>query len=428
MWMHATGAVLLGVAVLAVVLVDRLGPGLVGDRRPLPTITGPGYDPAILRDDRQRVSVSFGPDLRFGIVARGVLDKKGEDKRLTFDRQGDTNNTVIKIGTSEYIFGTPSPSNKLLYRSKELPKPYVGWSAAMEYQNEQVRVIQYVQIVPGATSLVPGEKGTTAKAVLDTVLIYYIAENYGTAPQTVGIRVLLDTFIGNNDGVPFTVPGEKGFVTTMAEFDGAKVPDYLEVVENPDDESDPGTIARVGLRGLQWGEVPLLDPARVRICRYPGAEDVKDGGAGKYTKWDWKPRPIGKAKDADSCVAVYWPEKDIGSKEKMHVAMTYGLGQLAITEQLALSVPQSASPKKEFVVTAYVYRATKGQSVKLDLPAGLELVEGSNEQTITEDARRTQIFWKVRAAKVGTYSIGATSGRSRAAPVNVNVQNRGIFG
>jgi hypothetical protein len=276
----------------------------------------------------------------------------------------------------------------------------------MEYHHEQVRVTQYVQIVPGANN------------VLDTVLIYYTAKNTGTAPQKIGIRVMLDTFIGNNDGVPFTVPGEEGFVTTKAEYEADKVPDYVEVIENPDSSSDPGTIARVGLKGLRWGDVELLDPEKVRICQFPG----------KFVKWDWDVQPIGKGKGADSCVAVYWPEKDVAAKGTMHVAMTYGLGKLEISEKLAISLPRSARPGKAFVVTAYIYGATKGQTVKLDLPAGVELVEGSAEQAVAEDAKRTQVFWKVRAPREGNFPISATSGRARAQPVNISVQNKSIFG
>ena len=50
------------------------------------------------------------------------------------------------------------------------------------------------------------------------------------------------------------------------------------------------------------------------------------------------------------------------------------------------------------------------------------------EQTIAKDEKRTQIFWKVRAATEGKYPIGATSDKSRAKPITVAVQARSIFG
>ena len=77
------------------------------------------------------------------------------------------------------------------------------------------------------------------------------------------------------------------------------------------------------------------------------------------------------AMEGDSCVAVYWPEQTIKPKERRHMAMTYGLGKLEFTDRLALSAPATVAPGREFVVTAYVYNAKKGEKVTLELPAGV---------------------------------------------------------
>lgn len=226
---------------------------------------------------------------------------------------------------------------------------------------------------------------------------------------------MLDTFIGKNDGVPFTVPGKSGFVAEKAAYEKAQIPDYLEAVENPNDPSKPGTIARLGLKNLSWGDVELLDPERVVICGFPGPN----------AKWEWEPEDI----KGDSCVAVYWPQVPLQPGETMHVAASYGLGKLDVSDQLALSVPPSVQPGREFVVTAYVYNAIKGQKITLDLPPGLEPAGSSPfEQVVPEDARRTQLFWKVRADREGKFQIGVTSEKSRAKPVTVAVQARSIFG
>jgi hypothetical protein len=271
----------------------------------------------------------------------------------------------------------------------------------MRFALEQVEVTQHVQVVPGQTRR------------LDTVLIYYRAHNYGTLPQNVSLRLLLDTYIGSNDGVPITVPGVSGFVTRKAEFKASAVPDYLEVVERPDDEKDPGTIARIGLRGVRWGETELVEPDRVTISRFPG----------KDADWDWDLEDM----EGDSCVAVYWPQQRLEPKQTRHLAITYGLGQLDIADSLALSGPGPVLPGREFVVTAYVYNADQGQKVTLELPDGLSL-EGDAERTIEQAGKRTQVFWKVRAAREGAFEINATSGRARARPLKINVLARSIFG
>ena len=136
-----------------------------------------------------------------------------------------------------------------------------------------------------------------------------------------------------------------------------------------------------------------------------------------------------KDKLNDSCVAVYWPEQQVGPKQAIHVAVTYGLGKLDITDQLALSAPEATQPGRDFIVTAYVYNATAGQKVTLDLPPGLKIADSADaEQTIPKEEKRTQIFWKVRATAEGKYPIGATSDASRAKPITIAVQARSIFG
>ena len=78
----------------------------------------------------------------------------------------------------------------------------------MDFTAEKVRVKQHVEIVPG-------QSGT-----LDTCLVWYQVTNYGDVPQKVGLRFMLDTYIGANDGVPFTAPGVKGFIDSKKEFKG----------------------------------------------------------------------------------------------------------------------------------------------------------------------------------------------------------------
>ena len=49
----------------------------------------------------------------------------------------------------------------------------------------------------------PGEQSRR----LDTCLVRYVIENTDVRSHRVGLRFMLDTFIGANDGVPFTIPG-----------------------------------------------------------------------------------------------------------------------------------------------------------------------------------------------------------------------------
>jgi hypothetical protein len=418
---HLVPAVLLGLAVLGVVAYDLLRPKEKDVLEGGTSSGGQGwnYDIKKLRNPVPRLAVEFTKDQRFGIRLRDSNVKDRERwKKLTYDPQGKSNNTVIKIDESEYYFGFRTNDNVWVGRTqKELPAPRTGWESTMLFKQEQVQVTQHVEVVPSDTAL------------LDTLLIYYTVHNASTAPHTVGVRILLDTYIGARDDVPFTVPGRKGFVTHDEEFTGSAIPDYVEAIENDmpvekDKKFDPGTTVRINLKGIKLPGIELVEPNKLRICKLPG----------QNPRWSWplsKDEEKGENKkpfDGDSVVAVYWPEKEMAAKSTEHMAITYGLGSLDVGDQLAVSTPASVIPGREFTVTVYVWDAKKGQKVKLDVPEGMSLASGEKaEKTIDADAGRTQVFWRVQATKAGTFTVEATSKNAKRGRV-VEVKSSSIFG
>jgi predicted secreted protein len=423
-WVHVLPALLLLLALAGVVSWELAQDSPSADSPsagPLPKETarnrdteGEGETPWVyqLRDSAPRLGVQFSEDptakdqMRFGLVMLGVPDPRNPDrfKRLTFAEMGESNNTIVKIGDYSYYFGRETPHNRWVKGKKKQPLPgqRKGWLSTMEFTAEKVVVTQHVEIVPGHSGL------------LDTCLIYYTIHNKAEVPRKIGLRVMLDTFIGSNDGVPFTIPGEKGFLDTKRDFAQKEIPDYVEVIEKPETPEDLGTVARLGLKGLKLPGVNLEEIDWMRICRWPGNKDAP---------WEWEPEAMNQPPDQarDSCVALYWAYRDVDPGEKRALAFTYGLSELSIgagttqESRMALSVPAQVQPGREFVVTAYVWNAREGQKVRLRLPEGLSLVEGQQEeQTVEATAARGQVFWKVRAADKGTFEMEATSGAARA--------------
>ncbi len=419
-WVHLLPALLLVLAVLTAVLVDRFMPSPANKDENFR-----GGNPAEawkypdLKDADPRINVRFdGATERFGLEMTKETDPDNEvkRKRLTYDDHGKSNNTIVKIDGAEYMFGKTTPSNVWGGRGGALKQRAIpgrkGWTSTMEFRTEKVEVIQHVEIVPGQSGF------------LDTVLVLYTIRNRDEGPHKVALRVMIDTFIGTNDGVPFTIPGQEKFVDTKAEYTETKIPDYIEVIENPNDPKNPGTVARMGLRHLKLPGIELEDMEKLLICRFPGDN----------IGWDWKPesmRPDKKEEKGDSCVAMYWPYTDLNRDDTRHVAFTYGLSSLDIGggDTLALSVPASVQPNTDFVVTAYVWGANKGDKVKLELPAGLKLVEGqSDEKTIEEGGARRQVFWRLHSGDAGTFTLEADSGKAKAKPKQVVVKTTSIFG
>jgi hypothetical protein len=425
-WIHLVPAALLLLAVLTAVIVDGLLPPPIGVTDKEEDSSNAAHDwTYVAKDPEPRIAIHFDPEReRFGVEMTQERDPDNPQrfKRLTFDERGKSNNTIIKIDGYEYKFGEETPSNVWGGgrggRWKQVAITRGGrraWESTMEFRTQKIEVIQHVEIVPGQTGY------------LDTLLVYYRLHNKDVDKHKVGIRVMLDTFIGANDGVPFTIPGKKKFVDTKAEFSGKEIPDYIEAIENPNDPQNPGTVARLCLRHFTLPGINLEDMDKLRICRFPGNPNA---GWGDWPVESMQPDNTDAKKDkGDSCVVMYWPYKDLDPGETRHVAFTYGLGSLEIGGRLALSVPSAVQPGSEFVVTAYIWDANKGDKVKLIVPAGLKLASGeSAEKTIEEGGTRSQVFWRLRSGRSGEYTLQATTDTDKSKPKKVTVKPASIFG
>jgi hypothetical protein len=397
--------------------------------------------PSMAVDQEPRLHFEFTDRKRFGIQMVQEPDPENPEKRkkLTFDERGDSNNTVVRLDGEERRFGQ-SPGGWLRLPKNPDEEPVLRnllgahdakwWRTARELSQvpltgdrkgfvsiwqyrEGVRVYQTVELVVGEQT-----------RLLDTVLVHYTLENRSEAPHTVGLRVMIDTYIGANDGVPFTIPGQKDLLTTMQDFAEKDIPDYIQALERGDPD-DPGTVAHMGLKGFRLGSITLEPIEKLRICRWPGSE----------TLWDWEPRAIddnadgGRAKD--SCVALYWMPRQLNPTERRDVAFTYGLNRIAATgsgSRLGLTAGGNFRVGGEFTLTAYVKKPEAGQRVKLEpLPDGLKLIEGQEvEQTIQGGGEYSQVSWRIRGLKAGRLTLSVTAGTARV-EYPVTVRESGIF-
>ncbi len=91
-----------------------------------------------------------------------------------------------------------------------------------------VAVTQVLQIVPN-----------NATGQQDTAQISYVLTNNGSSSHTVGLRMMIDDQVDNNDGALFRVPGV-GAVTTEQDYLGASIPATFEVFK---DITDPVHVA-----------------------------------------------------------------------------------------------------------------------------------------------------------------------------------------
>jgi hypothetical protein len=407
-----------------------------------------GPEPIEVRNERvpriepidfiNRVHVQFNEGQRFGLVCPRLRDPRNPEvpKKLTRDDRGATNNTAVRIDGFEYIFGAEIPGTRYVREKgklmKEVPIPGKdkdrAWQTAWESEFGRTRITQSVELVVGEQT-----------RVYDTVLVKYHIWNRDRTPHQVALRIMLDTFIGGTDGVPFYVPPTATkparFVDKMEVFAQADIPDFIQALESSNLNDSEAALALVGLKIK--GVEPL---EKLVICRWPQNSEARWGGGNGPGEWAYEPMDK-NPNIKDSCVVLYWTQANMRPDEHRDLAFTYGLGRVpsdiardadvkvAAGGKMRLFVPQ-ASWKKPFVATAYVKASNANQTVTLKLPAGLQFAAGQSAQQPVPPANSagySQVTWKLNATRSGTFVIEAEGPGLGVATERVTVGEASLF-
>jgi hypothetical protein len=343
-------------------------------------------------DSDARIAYSYGPNMRFGIKILKDHTGMKVGKSLTYAADGSTNTAVASVAGKTHEFG----GSEGKWLEQKVPVQSMGdrFSSATKssWAVGDLLFTQTLEIVP---SQLPVRIDGVPKFILDTCLVRYRIENRGKDKKSAGMRLMIDTLIGRNDGVPFTVPGFSDLVTTFKEFRGRDVPDFVQALEHPD-LAKPGTVAHVTLR------VPGLEtPERVSLTHWPGGT----------LNWNIDLRNIG----GDSALVLYWPERELEPGEQREFGFTYGLGSISGAgpqDRLALAIQGRFEVGRIMTVMAYVHNPGAGETIKLELPPGLVRIQGAEQQVVPALSKETgqgntALTWRVRAAQSGTFAVRA---------------------
>src|SRR5262249_589640 len=115
-----------------------------------------------------------------------------------------------------------------------------------------------------------------------------------------------------------------------------------------------------------------------------------------------------------SAMGVFWEPREVKPGTQRHIAYGYGQGIVPVREgegQIALALGGSFEPGKLFSVSAFVQDPAPGQSVTLELPPGMELVEGKEKQPVPayNDDGNTMVMWKARVLDTGEFAVRVRS-------------------
>jgi hypothetical protein len=262
-------------------------------------------------------------------------------------------------------------------------------------------------------------------------------ENQDDRPHAVGIRFLLDTFIGTNDGVPFTIAGE--LCDTSRDFKPPlAIPDSILALEY-DDLKSPGTVAllRLKLEGLEPPGRVILgawpDEYLKKLQGRPLAQGQNTQSArAQNTLWEVPVLSMKTLFPYDSAITIYWDEKPLAPRQQRAVGFAYGLGNVARSSKLLLTASGSFKPGGAFTVTALVSHPEKGETVTLTVPEGFQ-IDGDARQKVPEltgavSSRNRPVTWRVQAGpRVGDYHLTVKSSIGAMQMQRVTIKERGIL-
>jgi len=167
-------------------------------------------------------------------------------------------------------------------------------TATMTIPAYKIKVVQTLKLVKSAST-----------GFEDTVQIQYQVINNDSKKHSVGVRIMLDTMLANNDDAPFKITGV-GEVTTARVFTGASVPSTYQVYDNL---RSPTTLATGYL--YKSGDTK---PDKVQFCNWSGIN-----GSG------WNHSVSNGDYLGDSAVGIYFNPKEVKAGKSFTVRTYYGV-------------------------------------------------------------------------------------------------------
>jgi hypothetical protein len=210
----------------------------------------------------------------------------------------------------------------------------------------------------------------------DSVKISYMINNKSGKDSEIGVRILLDTFLGRNDGAPFRIPG-KGEITTETIFTKDNVPSFWY---SYDDLGDPtvraqGTLRYEGLTPPDMVVFASWDRFNKYLWDFPTVEGRS-----------FRRAVIGPL---DSATANYWLPVKVPNGGKIGYSIMYGLYGATILRSdifnISLSGPVNTKGEPVTIIADIQKKSlspAQNCSAEFQLPMGLSFA--NNDKAVKD--------------------------------------------
>ncbi len=324
---------------------------------------------------------------RFAIETTGgaPMEDADDNKPLVYGRPKPwTSYTTLKINNVNYVFGGSTK------RRAGNDANYGEVTEGPVIKNDQIYTSTLIDGIKVEQILSIVKSSTTG--LYDTTQIKYRLINNSNQEKEVGLRIMLDTMLGQNDGAPFRLADKA--VTTDNLYLQEELPRFWQAfdsITNPTVTSQgtfrgPGVTAPDKVYFADWGSLADGD---WNFDFNPGEEFVRKG---EY--------------EIDSAIALMWEPKLIEPNEEITYVTNYGLGGIKVVPGLlALGVTSPAEftfdeNNQSFPVVAYIENTSEitaeNVQVEIDLPQQFTTNNPVKEIGNLESRNTAQVSWQVR--------------------------------
>ncbi|GAB6100770.1 hypothetical protein JCM16358_26490 [Halanaerocella petrolearia] len=335
---------------------------------------------------------------RFAVdITGGAPLREGDNgKPLIYGRPKPwTSYTTLRVDGTNYVFGGPTDKRagrKGEYGQVLTPPQIKNDQIITKYKYGELVVSQILSFVKSSTTGLP-----------DTAQIKYQVTNQGKKVHQVGLRVMLDTMLGKNDGAPFRIKNQA--ITDDQLYTKQESPSFWQAF---DSLNNPQVTAQGTIKGPN-----ITAPDQIYFA---------DWGSLADGLWDFDFNPgqkfLRKGEfELDSALSLLWQPDSLQPGETREYVTNYGLGGITIVPGLlSLGVTSPAKvimdrPDKSLQVVAYIQNTAEIEvedvEVKLKLPSDLELLSNSKVKKLGDlkPQDTAQVMWKVRPDKLKTQKL-----------------------
>ena len=325
---------------------------------------------------------------RFAVETTGGAPARENDdnKPLIYGRPNPwTSYTSLWINDQKYVFGglTERRAGDGARYGEVIQEPTVEDNKIVtKTRFDNIVVEQILSIVKSSTT-----------GLADSAQIQYRVTNEGQQEDKVGLRIMLDTMLGENDGAPFRL-GEDTISSDKLYYD-KQLDDFWQAF---DSVSNPQVTSQGSFIGPD-----VSTPDRVYFS---------DWGSLADGVWDFDFNPgqdfMRKGEyEIDSAMAMYWVPEILEPGQTKTYITKYGLGGITIVPGiLSLGVTSPAEVtlddnNQTFPVVAYLENTSeinaRNVSIQIDLPDGFNAEQVSRDLGDMEPGDISQITWNVEA-------------------------------